>query len=89
MESRSKNSETLEEKLPREKSSLGLLGRYYWMKTWEVAQKLYRVKKNYLCQGSCLVVFLCITSRNLQALHETSSEAEAESTKTMLKLKSC
>lgn len=59
------------------------------MKSWKVAQKLHSVKKISLCQGSCLVVFLSKISRKLLAPHETNSETEAESTKTMLKLKSC
>lgn len=45
LESKSKNAETQEEKFTREESALGLSGRYYWMKGWEVAQKFYRVKK--------------------------------------------
>lgn len=72
LESKSKNAETQEEKFARDESALGLSGRYYWMKGWEVAQKFYRVKKNSLCQGSCLVVFICKISRNLLARHETA-----------------
>lgn len=59
------------------------------MKSGEAAQELHRVKTTIQQDPSCLVVFLCKTSRKLLALHETRREAEAESAEALLKLKSC